>query len=129
MPTNEVDRYGLSHHPLMLNPIDLSMREQGRHGRTCKYPLGGSSKDKFSDSRVPIRPHDQQIGVAIRHMSFKHVTNATSLGIDFVEYHLDAMSRQVLRKLRTGPPVSIAFSLVTVRTQTRFAFSKIGIAS
>jgi hypothetical protein len=37
-------------------------------------------------------------------MSFKHVTNAASLGIDFVEYHLDAMSRQVLRKLRTGPP-------------------------
>src|SRR5262245_15251281 len=80
------------------------MQEQSLHGRTCKYPLGSSSKDKFSESRVPVPPHDQQIGVAIRHMSFKHVTNATSLGIDFVEYHLDAVSRQVLRQLRTGPP-------------------------
>jgi hypothetical protein len=58
-------------------------------------------------------------------VSFKHVANPASFGIDFVEHHIDAMSRQVLRKLRTRPPGVDRLSLVTVRTQTRFAFSRI----
>jgi len=37
-------------------------------------------------------------------MSFKHITNAAPFGIDFVEYHIDTMSRQVLSKLCTRPP-------------------------
>ena len=82
----------------------VSVRQENRYGWTRKHPLRGSSKDKFSDPRVPIRAHDQKIGIPIRHMSFKNVTNATSFGIDFVEYYIDAMSRQVLRKLRTRPP-------------------------
>jgi hypothetical protein len=81
-----------------------SVRQENRHRRTRKHPLGGSSKDKFSDPRVPVRAHYQKIGIPIGHMRFKHITNATPLGIDLVEDHIDTMSRQVLRKLRTRPP-------------------------
>ena len=80
------------------------VRQENRQGRTCKHPLGGSSEDKFSNPRVPIRAHDQKIGIPVCHMSFKHVTNAASFGLYFVDHHIDAMSRQVFRKLRTRPP-------------------------
>jgi hypothetical protein len=61
-------------------------------------------EDKFSDPRVAVRAHHQKIGVPIRHVSFKHVADAASFGIDFVEDHVDTVSRQVLGKLRTRPP-------------------------
>src|SRR5262245_61654281 len=53
---------------------------------------------------MSVRPHYQKIATPIRQMSFKHITDAASLGIDFVEYHIYAVSRQVLGKLRTRPP-------------------------
>ena len=50
---------------------------------------------------MSVRPHDQKIGIPIRHVSFKHLTDAASFGIDFVEDHVGPMPGQVLRKLRT----------------------------
>jgi len=50
---------------------------------------------------VSVRPHDQKIGIPIRHVSFKHLTDAASFGIDVVEDHVGPMPGQVLRKLRT----------------------------
>jgi hypothetical protein len=81
-----------------------SVREENRHGWTCKHAFGGSPYDKLSDPRVPVCPHYQKIGIPIRYMRFKHITDTTSFGLDFVEYHIDAVSRQMLRKLPTGPP-------------------------
>jgi hypothetical protein len=106
-----------------------SVRQQNRHGRACKHPLSGSSEDKFSHPRVPVRPHYQKIGIPIRQMSFKHITDAASLGIDFVKYHIDTMPRQVLGKLRTRPSSVERLFLGYGENTDAFRFSKIGIAS
>src|SRR5262249_34763104 len=62
-------------------------------------------------------------------MRFKYITDGASLGIDVVEHHMTPCRAKCLASSAPDRRVSIAFSLVTVRTQTRFAFSKIGIAS
>src|SRR2546421_4327687 len=49
--------------------------------------------------------------------------------LDFVEDHVGPCRAKCFASSAPDRRVSIAFSLVTVRTQTRFAFSKMGIAS
>ena len=68
------------------------MGQEERHGWPREHALSGSSKDKFPDSGVPVRAHYQKIGISIRYMSLKHLTNLTTFSIDFIEDHLETVS-------------------------------------
>jgi len=69
-----------------------SMGHEKRDRRTREHALGGSSQDKFPDAGVPVCTHDQKIGISIRHMSFKYLTDPATFCVDFVEDHLDTVS-------------------------------------
>jgi hypothetical protein len=81
----------------MVHPFSSCGCSVSATGKSAQVDVQASSlwllQGKFSDPRVPVRPHDQNIGVPISHMRFKHITDAASFGVDFVEHHVDTMSR------------------------------------
>src|SRR4051794_22731476 len=85
-------------------PPVRSMGQEQRHGRPREHALGGSAKNELPDPGMPVRPHDQKIGIPIRHMGFEYLTDPATFGIDFVEDHLDTVSGQMLRKLDARVP-------------------------
>ena len=77
------------------------MGQEQRHGRPREHALRGSAKNEFPYPGMPVRTHDQKIGIAICDMGFKYLTNPATFGIDFIEDDLDAVSGEMLRQLHT----------------------------
>jgi hypothetical protein len=77
------------------------MGQEQRHGRPCEHALGGSAKNELPDPGMPVRAHDQKIGIPIRHMGLKHLPDPATFGVDFIEDDFDAVSGQMFRQLHT----------------------------
>ena len=80
------------------------MGQEQRHGRPREHALRGSAKNELPYPRMPVRAHDQKIGISIRHMGFEYLADPATFGIDFIEDHFDAVSGQMLRKLHARVP-------------------------
>lgn len=64
-----------------------------------KDAFGGATENEFSNPRVAVRPHDQQIGLVLGDIVLEDVSDRVTVGPDVLRNDFDAVSRKVLRQL------------------------------
>ena len=83
-----------------------------------KDALGGAAKNEFSDPRMTVRPHDQQIGLVLGVVVLEDVSDRVPVGLDVLRNHFDAGSRKVLRQPTSRLPPNAVLPVRAKRPRT-----------